>query len=197
MRTPQAALEAFIKRMQANEKSSAAELLDLSQLSAVAIDSRGPDLAYKLYRLIPAIGDPPTLGEGKAHPWYSDQAAAAAELDFSKAESNPDYDKSWSIKDWLRYPAPEAEQITIARDGADRWRFSAETVAVIDPLYEKFEEKIDELRAEREKEAANGETVAEAEPTETWSVWVRNQCRRSYGQRTSCFQPTSGYFCSR
>jgi MscS family membrane protein len=174
MRTPQAALEAFIKRMQANEKSSAAELLDLSQLSAVAIDSRGPDLAYKLYRLIPAIGDPPTLGEGKAHPWYSDQAAAAAELDFSKAESNPDYDKSWSIKDWLRYPAPEAEQITIARDGAGRWRFSAETVAAIDPLYEKFEEQIDELRAEREKETANGETVAEAEPTETWSVWVRN-----------------------
>lgn len=186
MRTPQAALEAFIKRMQANEKSAAAELLDLSQLSAVAIDSRGPDLAYKLYRLVPAIGDPPTLGGGKAHPWYSDQAAAAAELDFSKAESNPDYDQSWSLKDWLRNPAPEAEQITIARDGAGRWRFSAETVAAIDPLYEKFEEKIDELTAERAKETAiNGEPAAEAEPTQTIGVWMRKQFPQSW--RTTHF----------
>jgi MscS family membrane protein len=186
MRTPQAALEAFIKRMQANEKGAAAELLDLSQLSAVAIDSRGPDLAYKLYRIFPAIGDPPTLGDGEAMPWYSDQAAAAAELDFSKAESNPEYDQPWSIKDWLRYPAPEAEQITIARDGANRWRFSAETVAVIDPLYEQFEEKIDELTEERAKETAiNGEPAVEAEPTQTMGVWMRKQFPQSW--RTTHF----------
>lgn len=188
MRTPQAVLEAFIKRMQADEKSAAAELLDLSQLSAVAADSRGADLAYKLFRLIPAVGDPPTVGDGSdSNPWYLPSEGSATDLDFSKAESNADYDKSWSIKDWLRYPAPEAEQISIARDGDGRWRFSAETVAVIDPLYEQFEKKIDKLAAQRaEVNAANGDTAAaEAEPTETFGVWVRKQFPQSW--RTTHF----------
>lgn len=188
MRTPQAVLEAFIKRMRANEKSAATGLLDLSQLSAVAIDSRGPDLAYKLYRLIPVLGDPPTLGsDDEVHPWLVEQEKTAAELDYSKAESNPDYDQAWSLRSWLRYPKEEADQVTIARDGAGRWRFSAETVAAIDPLYEKFEEEIDKVTAQRAEVAtANGnKTVAEAEPTQTIGVWMRKQFPPSW--RTTHF----------
>lgn len=183
MRTPQAALEAFIKRMQANEKSSAAELLDLSQLSAVAAGSRGADLAFKLFRLIPAIGDPPTQGgESEINPWYLQQEGSSAKLVFETAESNPDYEQSWSLEKWLLYPAPEAKQITISRDGSNRWRFSAETVAVIDPLYEQFEERITELAEKRaEVTAANGDTgVAEAEPTETYGLWIRDQFPQSW-----------------
>ncbi len=188
MLTPQAALEAFVKRMQANEKSSAAELLDLSQLSAVAADSRGADLAYKLFRLIPAVGDPPTQGgESEINPWYLQKEGSSAKVDFEKAESNPDYEQSWSLENWLLYSAPEAEQITIARDGVGRWRFSAETVAVIDPLYEQFEKRIDELAEKRaELTAANGDTTAtETEPTETFGVWVRKQFPQSW--RTTHF----------
>ncbi len=187
MRTPQAVLEAFLKRMQADEKSSAAGLLDLSQLSAVAIESRGPDLAYKLYRLIPALGEPPTQGgKGDGNAWFSVQGSDSAKLDFSKAESDPEYGESWPLADWLRDPAPEAKQITIARDGAGRWRFSAETVAVIDPLYEQFEEQIDASSAKRAAEtAANGGVAPEDEPTKTFSVWIRQWAPLSW--RTTHF----------
>lgn len=187
MRTPQAALEAFLKRMQADQKPSAAELLDLSKLSALARESRGPDLAYKLYRLIPALGDPPTLGgESDINPWFPAQEAHSAELDFSKAESNPDYDQAWALNGWLRHPTPEANQITIARDGDNRWRFSAETVAVIDPLYEKFEKRIDQLAEQRASEtAATGAPADDAEPTQTLGVWIRKQFPQSW--RTTHF----------
>lgn len=168
MQSPRAVVEAFITRMQEDDKKAAAELLDLSKLSAIAAESRGADLALKLYRLIPALGTPPMTGD-------QDVAVAftGSTLDFTGIPDQPDTPSPWSITVWLDNERPQAEQVTLARDDKNRWRFSAATVAVIDEFYEATEEQIDEIAEEKasSKPAVGEEEVDE--PTETRAVWLR------------------------
>lgn len=180
MRSPQAVLKTFITRMQADQKASAAELLDLSKLSAVAAGSRGPDLAYKLFRLIPALGDPPITGGGDASSWYSGPAdLSTSRLDFEKAPKKSDREEPWPLSDWLRYPTIDAQKVTITRNAEQRWRFSAETVEQIDPLYEQLESRIEEIAARRKAQLKADGVTEKREPTETTGVWLRRQFPQS------------------
>ncbi|TWU00534.1 Low conductance mechanosensitive channel YnaI [Botrimarina colliarenosi] len=182
MRSPREVLETFVTRMRADEKSDAAKLLNLSGLSAVAAGSRGADLAYKLYRLAPVLGDPPNKGDGEDLAFWE---SPSTELDFSKAPDDPDYPEPWPLSEWLKYPKPEAQAITIARDEQKHWRFSAETVAQIDTLYEQLEPQIEELADRRAATAPPGEAEAVGEPTATTGHWLRQQFPQSW--RTTHF----------
>lgn len=203
MRSPRAVLKAFIERMREDKKKEAAELLDMSKQAAIAAESRGPDLAYKLYRLIPALGGMPTTsstddglpgdetiappaGVAPGLPEAEKEAPAfngnsgKAVLDFSDVpDKTADREKPWPLADWLTNPSEAAQQVTIERGQDLHWRFSAATVAQIDQLYENSEKQIDKIAKKKAAlKAASPDqaaTVEETEPTETFSVWFRKQ----------------------
>jgi len=117
--------------MREDKKKEAAELLDLSKLAAIAAGSRGPDLAYKLYRLIPAVGRLPKSDSADADAAPSAGAAGAPDprIDFSGVPDDPNREEPWSLAEWLQNPAEAAAQIIIAPDEGGAWRFGADTVA--------------------------------------------------------------------
>lgn len=154
-RSPRAVLEAFFERMGEDDKRAAAELLDMSKVSAVAAEKRGPDLAYKLYQLIRASGDLPT-------------SLLTGELLYDTAPEETDYGQPWSLEAWLSDPTEEAQQLVIARQTDGGWRFSAETVTQIDALYERAETQ----RAD-EEEPTSLENASTPEPTKTPEVILR------------------------
>lgn len=174
MRSPRAVLEAFISLMREDKKKSAAKLLDLSELAAIAAESRGPDLSLKLYQLVPALGEVPAIGEddlARALDWRTKESGA--QIDFSRVPEKSDTPAPWPLTEWLLTPKEGAEKLLLARDLDGRWRFSTQTVAAIDPLYEASEEVIDEKTAEKasSKPAVGVDEVAE--PTVTYGVWLR------------------------
>lgn len=178
MRSPRAVLEAFISLMREDKKKEAAELLDLSEFAAIAAESRGPDLAFKLYGLIPAVGTPPTRGNQSSQ--RSDDSDVGVQgwgrqttLDYTSITTAPDHPEPWRLSSWVLYPTEVAEQIVIARDAAGRWRFSAETVGQIDTFYEATEQRIDELAEEKAASKPPAGVEETAEPTVTTGVWLR------------------------
>ena len=170
MLSPRAVLEAFVERMLADEKKSAAELLDLSQLSAIAAATHGPDLAYKLFRIVPAVGSPPRLPDSSRDPLW---APDTQELDFRRVPTDPDHPSPWPISDWLIAPTAEADKITLTRGDDGAWRASAEPVSEIDSLFEASEEEIDDRAEQSRSLVENGLATEVQEPSETLSLSLR------------------------
>lgn len=131
-RSPRAVLRAFIERVREDDKRAAAELLDLSRVSAVAADRRGPDLAFKLYQLISALGRLPT-------------SLLSGELLYDRVPDRSDFEGPWALSEWLIAPSAEAAELEIVQQEDGGWRFGAETVARIDALYEEAEPRIERL----------------------------------------------------
>lgn len=183
MRSPRAVLEAFVARMKEDQKKEAAKLLDLSGFAAIAADSRGPGLAFKLYELIPAVGTPPTLGSESSQRSGGDASDLALQgwgrevfklrLDYSSVPTDPDRAEPYPLSEWLTRDTPAAEQIVIARDEQGRWRFDAETVAKIDGLYEDAQQRIDELAEEKANRVRPVGSEEPDEPTATFGVWLQ------------------------
>ncbi|QDT67155.1 Low conductance mechanosensitive channel YnaI [Planctomycetes bacterium MalM25] len=200
-RSPRAVLRSFFERMRADEKRSAAELLDLSQVSAVAAEKRRPDLAYKLYRLIRNVGNPPVRasagGEKDLPEIVTDPQAEAPGFEGSDSTSEYDFEnvpskdserqKPWPLDQWLIDPSPEAAQLKIARQEDGGWRFSAETVGQIDALYERVTTRLEDSPAGQARAmlAANGDP----EPTATTEEVLR-QAFPKWLQTTHFLIPT-------
>lgn len=157
--SPRAVLQAFLQRMQENQKKEAAELLDLSELNPEAAAAKGPELAYKLYAVLQRTVRMPA---GQAWPPLEDEEA------FADAPADAEYAGAWPLSQLARYPEDEASQITIARDGKGWWRFSAATVAVVEDLFTVAEEKIPLMA-----------TSSDSKTTAPFQVWFAHQWPKS------------------
>ncbi|MEM6799573.1 MAG: mechanosensitive ion channel family protein [Planctomycetota bacterium] len=152
--SPRAVLRAFVTRMANDDQKAAAELLDLAGLNPDAAAVKGPELSYKLFNTMQRLVRMPGGRE-----WPPLDTADA----FLGAPAEPDFEGPWSLANLERYPEEGAEQIEIARDGAGRWRFSADTVAAIEGLYTETEEK-----------PPISPPATDAEPSVPLQVWYEN-----------------------
>ncbi|MEM9352537.1 MAG: mechanosensitive ion channel family protein [Planctomycetota bacterium] len=130
--SPREVLKSFLRRMVRDDKVAAAQLLDLSELNAEAVTSRGPDLAFQLFRTMQQLVELPPAEE-----WPLLESEGA----FDRVPDDPQYPRPWHLSDLPRYDVEEAEEIVIAQGGDGWWRFSASTVAMIESLYESAEEQ--------------------------------------------------------
>ncbi|MEM6329010.1 MAG: mechanosensitive ion channel family protein [Planctomycetota bacterium] len=130
--SPRAVLRAFVTRMAKDNKQGAAELLDLSKLGPEAAEAKGPELAYKLFIVMQRTVR--MTGPEEWPPLEDDQS-------FADVPAEEDAPSPWPLSNLGRYPEEGAEQIEIARDGKNRWRFSSATVAAIETLYTATDEK--------------------------------------------------------
>ena len=170
-RSPRAVVETFVARMRDDDKAAAAELLDLSALSAIAADSRRTDLAYKLYRLLTAVGTPPTTVVRDGAGDFANNPEAATRFTYQALPAEPDAPSPWPLSGWLLNADEDADELTVERSAGGAWRFSDETVAQIDSLYERVEQRIDEAVAIAASE--------DGEPTATVGAWLRSLFPRS------------------
>ncbi len=130
--SPREVLKSFLRRMVRDDKLAAAKLLDLSELNAEAVTSRGPDLAFQLFQTMQQLVELP--------PGY-DWPLLASDGAFDAVPNDPDYPRPWHLSDLPRYDVEEAEEIVIAQGADGWWRFSASTVASIEKLFEAAEEQ--------------------------------------------------------
>lgn len=173
MRSPRAVLTEFLQRIRADQKKEAAELLDLSALNAATSESRGPDLAYKLYAAMQRLVRLPASEEGDIDDLFT--ALTNNEAALTLVPNSDSYAEPWKLSEWTEQTDPQAAQIVIAQNPETKvWKFSQQTVAAIDSLYESLETK---------------EVIAKPtggdEPTETFGILLRNAFPQSL--RTTYF----------
>ncbi|MEM9186219.1 MAG: mechanosensitive ion channel family protein [Planctomycetota bacterium] len=152
--SPRAVLQAFVERMERDDKRAAAELLDLSGLPADAVAAKGPELAFLMLQVMQRSAEIPSSKAVAPEDW----AVAFEDVPVETENNQP-----WSLAELGGETTAEAREIKIARSSGGRWRFSAETVKLIEELYE-----------ETENQTKLSTTDADAQPSEPFAVWYRN-----------------------
>ncbi|MEN0110024.1 MAG: mechanosensitive ion channel domain-containing protein [Planctomycetota bacterium] len=145
-RSPRAAFSTFVQRMREDKKKQAAGLLDLTGFTSAAVESRGGNLAYKLYSVLQRVAFlPGDRGGANDRPRPDGPTTINAPSDpdpYGGVPDNPDAQSPWPLSEWAGRvnDKPAADKITLSRGDDGRWRFSSQTVREIDSLYEEFEE---------------------------------------------------------
>jgi MscS family membrane protein len=123
--SPQAMMQTFLETMNSDRKTEAAQCLDLSELAVTAEvrKAKEEELAYKLKEVLDRL----------------------VRIDISVFSTDPPTDDPISLNasghDIRTEDQLAASQIILARSTDGLWRFSPETVAAIEPLYEEYAEQ--------------------------------------------------------
>ena len=146
--TPRAAVSGLLKTVNEGNLNRAAHTLDLSAFSKPVADVKGPDLAFKLKAMLDRIArielDEIPDGAEAASPYpLGEKLADAANLQGAARR--------------------DAQQIRLARSAEGHWRFDSKTVAAIEKLWNRWQDK------------ARVEGLAIATESPTFSVWLARQ----------------------
>ena len=144
--SPRATMETFLKAFKPEgDEANAVLCLDLSEMSKESANAKGPDLASRLKQVIDRL----------------------VTIDYAFVPFDPDYKGTFSLKalavitatekskEFTNDELDEIDRIKLCRSPEDRlWRFCAETVEQIDPLWQKWgdEEKVASLRDDADVE---------------------------------------------
>ena len=138
------AMETFLEAASANRFADAQLCLDLSELASDTASAKRDEYAYKLKQIIDRMG-------------WVDLASMPTEADWSTPYSLGD-NMPGLVDEDLR----DANRIVLARGPDGLWRFSPDTVAAIDALYDRW--------SSREQIASGAEQETLRKP---FAVWLR------------------------
>jgi len=123
--SPRSAMENFLERMDEDDRAAAAEFLDLSELSGEARAAKGPTYAYQLKQTLDRM----------------------ARIDLEAFPDDPDYEGDFSVGSTLEDDLSggdlrDAKAIVLSRGADGLWRFSPQTVALLDEgLYDRWQRR--------------------------------------------------------
>jgi MscS family membrane protein len=141
--SPRAAMSSFLDRMDADDRTVAADCLDLSDLGGETRITKGPTYAYELKETLDRMG----------------------RIDLGSFPDNPHHDGEFIVGSTFRGKLAgerlrDANGIVLSRGPNGLWRFNRDTVALIEAgLYDRW----------RNREVADGLTAGRgSQPIELW-----------------------------
>lgn len=151
---PRATMESFLKLMNDGNTSAAAGCLDLGQLDTPTADVRGPSYAFKLKETLDRM----------------------ARIDVESFADDPGRGSPFVVGSTLTdvlggADLEDANKIVIARSRDGLWRFSQETVAQINDLYERW----------RSRPEVEG--LSKGRSARTWDIWLEDQFPKRLRQK--------------
>ncbi|PQO46595.1 mechanosensitive ion channel family protein [Blastopirellula marina] len=170
--TPRATVKTFLEASQESDYDTAVECMDFSERpEAKALSQR--DLAYELYQLLSTL-------------WSiqpSDVPEETEKIEVPLFGNGPQ--ERYVRPDEL----PDAEKITLTKGNDGLWRFSTDTVEVINDLVAKYARQIKE-REKEEKETGDDTP----KPRPTFAVWLEQRVPSFY-KETHFLIPTYQWIC--
>jgi len=164
LQSPRATLKTFLQAMQDKETELAISCLDLGKLTKEATATSGPTVVYQLHVVIQRLASISVNGNSVNDNWA-----------WEKIPDENDYEKRFKL-DAIPNALAGAGKLVIRRNKADaNWRFSQETCAGVESLYNELEQ---------EPVAAAASNLAEGEAIEqpftirlrnTFPVFLRNK----------------------